>query len=158
MVGTLSVSHTGSEVVVNFETSPDYWLKETNTYVGKTWLPSVDGKETIHPSQYSVVHELDDSSEGQVSDSVVISGLKQDERVVVIAHATVCGSFPATTTTTTSVGGSSSSSLVPDADGSATASAATTTDSNTGLRGGTGSVHSPDQKWHSKLSSLAKLW
>jgi len=131
LVGTVSVTHTGSAVLVNFETSPDYWLKETNTYVGKNWLPAVNGKQTIHPSQYSVVHGgLDNESE----DLVTISGLEQDEHVAVIAHATVCGSFVTTK-----------------------APATTATDGNTGLRGA-GNAISPDQKWHSKLGSLAKLW
>lgn len=84
MVGSVSVSHEGDEVDVIFETAEGFTLKETHTYVGKSWLPNL-----VEYSAYPLVNLQPMEKSDRIRASVM-----NYEPVVVVAHATVCGVFP----------------------------------------------------------------
>lgn len=84
MVGSVVVRHRGGGVDVTFETSEGFTLKETHTYIGKTWLPNL-----AEYGSYPLVHTRPLEKSDHVHALVT-----NDEPVVVVAHATVCGVFP----------------------------------------------------------------
>ena len=119
MVGSVAVTHKGSEVDVVFEPAPGFTLQDTRTYVGKSWVPG---------NEYPLVH----SDLSAVRSDRVSASVTENQPVVVVAQATVCGVFPSTPS------------------GSNT---------HASVRGGSVSSHDSQENWGSMLStSIGKLW
>ncbi len=85
LVGEVTVVYTGGTATVTYGVNPGFTLNEVHLYVGGGILPMKDGQYTVAPGQYPY--------SGDGSAPFVISGLSGD--IYVIAHAVVCGVFPA---------------------------------------------------------------
>ncbi len=85
LVGGVTVVYTGGTATVTYSVNAGFTLNEVHLYVGSGILPMKDGEYTVAPGQYPY--------SGDGSEPFVLSGLSGE--IYVIAHAVVCGVFPA---------------------------------------------------------------
>ena len=87
LAGSVTVTYSGSEVVVQYQVSSEYALSEVHVYVGCNPYPEKNGKPTLAPGQYTYNAGSLDHSNGV---TVTFTNVNVEGGFYVIAHAVTC--------------------------------------------------------------------